>query len=108
MIRYLLRLLAMIALAVAVILAVVDATRSVAESQLVMTPLAQSWSELSPNSIAAFRAWVEAKLHPAVWDPVLAAVVALPGFAVFGLIALLLYALGRRPQRRPRRLTARI
>lgn len=108
MIRYLLRLIAMIALALAVILAVVDATRTVAESQLVMTPLAQSWSDLSPQSIAGFRAWVEGTLHPAVWDPVLVAVLALPGFAVFGIIAFLFYALGRRPQRRPRRLSARI
>ena len=39
-------------------------------------------------------------LHPALWDPAAISILKLPGFVVFGLIALLLYAVGRRPQRR--------
>ena len=43
MFRFLFRLLASLALAVAVIMAVLDVTRTIAASHLVLTPLGASW-----------------------------------------------------------------
>ena len=43
MLRFIFRLAAMVALSISVIMAVIDATRSVAASALVMTPLNASW-----------------------------------------------------------------
>ena len=40
------------------------------------------------------------KAHPLVWDPVIVFILNQPGFAVFGVLAFLLYAIGRRPERR--------
>ena len=100
MIRFLFRLLATVALAVAVIMAVLDATRSVAAGSVVTTPLGTSWLTVSPATLESTQAAVETWLHPALWDPAAIFILKLPGFVVFGLIALLLYAVGRRRQRR--------
>ena len=100
MFRFLFRLLAMIALSVAIIMAVLDATRTIAASRLVLTPLNTSWLTVSPDTLAALHAFVADKLHPLVWDPGIVFVLNQPGFAVFGVLAFLLYAIGRRPERR--------
>lgn len=99
MIRFLLRLLATLALAVAVVMAVLDATRSIAISTPTLTPLIESWQSASPDTLAALRAFVEGRLGEAAWDPALVSVLSLPGFAVFAGLALVLYMLGHRPER---------
>jgi predicted xylose isomerase-like sugar epimerase len=100
MLRFLFRLAAMVALSVAVIMAVLDATRSVAASALVMTPLNSSWLAVSPDTRAAFETFVRAKASPIVWDAGIAWVLAQPGFAVFAVAALLFHAIGYRRRRR--------
>lgn len=100
MIRALLRLLAMLALAVSVIMAVLDATRTVAAQTLVMTPLMDSWQATFPDGLASLQAFIEQKLAGFLWDPVVTSLLALPGFLVMGLIGFALYALGRKPERR--------
>lgn len=107
MIRFVFRLAALVALAVAVVLAVIDATRSIAASAWVLTPLAESWAAVAPDSLDLARARGEAYLPGVLWDPAATAVLAAPGFVVFAGLALLLYAVGRRPERRRRRIAAR-
>jgi hypothetical protein len=99
MIRFLFRLAATVVLAVAVVMAVIDATRSVATGAIVMTPLGASWRSVSPDTLERAHDSIAALL-PALWDPVTVTVLEAPGFAVFALLALLLYAIGRRPARR--------
>lgn len=98
MFRFLFRLAAMISLAVAVIMAVLDTTRTVAASKLVLTPLKTSWLAASPDTLGAFEAFVRDKAGPALWDMAVTPVLDLPGFAVFAALALLLYAVGYRQQ----------
>ena len=100
MLRLLFRLAAMISLSVAVIMAVLDTTRSVAASALVMTPLKTSWLAVSPDTLAATEVFVREKIHPMAWDGAIAWILNLPGFAVFCGLALILYAIGYKPQRR--------
>ena len=100
MIRFFFRLLATVALAITVIMAVLDATRSVAGQDLVLTPLRTSWSAVSPDTLAAVEEIVRTNVHPLAWDPGALWVLHLPGFVVFAVLAFLLYAIGRRPQRR--------
>jgi hypothetical protein len=100
MIRFLFRLLAMIALSVAAIMAVLDATRTIAASTLVMTPLGESWAAGLPDLLALAEQNVRHYIHPLAWDPVVLFILKLPGFAVFGTLALLFYAIGRKPERR--------
>ncbi|NGO55194.1 hypothetical protein [Allomesorhizobium camelthorni] len=104
MLRLLFRLLAMLALAVAVIMAVLDATRTIAAEQLVLTPLATSWITVSPDTLETARSFVQSRMHPLFWDPVLVRILNLPGFVVFAALAFLFYAIGRKPRRRVGRL----
>lgn len=103
MIRFFFRLMSTLALAAAVILAVLDATRTLAASGLVMTPLRVSWTAASPDTMERAQAFVVENIHPLVWDPLITLVLALPGFVVFGLVSLGLYAIGRKPASRGER-----
>lgn len=100
MIRFLFRLMATFSLAVAVIMAVLDVTRTIAASRLVLTPLGESWMSVSPSTFEQTQTFILEKGHPLIWNPVMVFILGQPGFAVFGLLALLLYAIGHRPQRR--------
>jgi hypothetical protein len=99
MFRFLFRVLATFALAIAVIMAVLDVTRTIAASALVLTPLGDSWRSVSPTTLEAMQAFVIERAHPLVWNPVMVFILGQPGFAVFGVLAFLLYAIGRKPER---------
>lgn len=100
MIRFLFRLLASVALAVGVIMAVIDTTRTVAAGRLVTTPLSASVEGVWPGTLEALRTFLTTSIHTFAWNPVTTFVIAQPGFVVLGVLAFLLYAVGRRPQRR--------
>ena len=100
MIRFIFRILATFALAVAVVMAVVDATRSIAASQWVATPLSQSWNEVAPQSFEAAAEFTRDMMVAELWDPVALTLLSLPGFVLFLFLALLFYLIGRRPERR--------
>ena len=93
----------MIALAIAVIMAVLDATRTVAASRLVLTPLEASWRSVSPGTLAAAEQFVRMKVQPLLWDTVIDWILRQPGFAVFAVMAPLLYMTGYKPPRREKR-----
>ncbi|PAP98886.1 hypothetical protein LRP31_11270 [Mesorhizobium mediterraneum] len=99
MFRFLFRLAAMVALSVSVIMAVLDTTRSVAASALVMTPLNTSWLAVSPDTRSAFESFVRDKVSPLLWDGAVAWVLNQPGFAVFAVLAFILYMIGYRRKR---------
>ena len=99
MIRFVFRLLATISLALAVILAVLDATRSVAMSRLVLTPLGETWKTFSPATLDGLRTTVEGR-WPFLWDTVAIWLLSAPGSILFAVLALLLYVVGHRPERR--------
>ncbi|CAH2400660.1 hypothetical protein [Mesorhizobium escarrei] len=99
MFRFVFRLAAMVALSISVIMAVVDATRSVAASALVMTPLNTSWLAASPDTRSAFESFVRDRLGPLLWDGAIAWVLNQPGFAVFAGLAFIFYMIGHRRER---------
>lgn len=96
------RLLAMICLCVAVIMAVQDGARSVAASAVTLKPLGISWYEISPDTLNLSQAVIQRFLLPAIWDPFMIWVLNQPGFAVMGILALLLYVAGHKRRRRGR------
>ncbi|WP_367716425.1 hypothetical protein AB2N04_19505 [Nitratireductor sp. GISD-1A_MAKvit] len=100
MFRVIFRALAFFSLAVAVIMAVIDATRSIAASALTFTPLRESWSSVSPETLNQFQMLIQQHTLPMLWDPVLVSVLNMPGWAVFAALAVLFLALGHR-RRRP-------
>lgn len=100
MLKPLLRLLALFALAMALITAVLDLTRSIADSTLVMTPLGVDWQERFPNALNAAHDTVQQFIHPVLWDPVVITILRAPTWFVFGVIWLLLSLLGRQRKSR--------
>lgn len=102
MVRFIFRLLAAVSLAVAVIMAVMDATRSIAISKFDPTPLGGTWFEYAPSSLDALKSTLM-QSAPFLWDPAMLALLKVPGFVIFAALALLLYAIGHRPQPAARR-----
>lgn len=100
MVRFVIRFFALACLAVACIMGVLDLARSLAANRAVLTPLAKSWSETLPATLAALEQAVRGNAPSFVWDSAFAPVLDLPGFAVFAVLALLFYVLGYRPPRR--------
>ena len=99
MFRAILRLFSLVALAVAVILAVLDATRSIAAGEITLTPVGTSWAALSPSSLEALERAITANLPFFIWDPLTTGLLRQPGFVVLAVLALLLALAGRRRQR---------
>jgi hypothetical protein len=84
-------------LLLAMVAAVVDATKSLAGGgQLVVTSLAEQWAALSPTSLGAAKAAVETYVGPFLWTPAITTILELPTWLVFGLLGVALYWLGRK------------
>lgn len=97
MIRFFFRLLATLILAGAVVMAVLDATRTIAAGALVMTPLGESWGATFPASLASLQSLLQTKASW-LWDPALTTILKLPGFAMLAALAFLFYAVGHKPE----------
>jgi hypothetical protein len=95
MIRALFRFVGIWVLAGAVVAAVVDGTRSIADSTLVVTPLGQTWFQLHSASLNTLQAVIERYVAPALWDPVVLGVLQLPTALVGAALALVLLLIGR-------------
>ncbi len=107
LLRLICRLLAYICLSLAIITAVLDAARSVGASNLVITPLRDSWQSVSATSFALVETSIKTHLYDIFWDPLMLWLLEAPTFIVFALLALLLYAIGYRRAVRTGRFAAR-
>ncbi|HEY8566161.1 MAG TPA: PetM family of cytochrome b6f complex subunit 7 [Beijerinckiaceae bacterium] len=96
MIRALARFFGLLLVAAGFVGVVVDGTRSIANGELAYLPLGDLAMRLFPKGFAAIEPAVT-RIHPALWDPVLADAFLVPA-SLLGLgLGLLLIWLGRRP-----------
>lgn len=102
-IRLLLRIVATLLLAAAVVLAVVDATRSIAAEALVTTTLGETWEQTFPDLLAEAASSVGGMGLPFA-EALFEGLLSLPVVAVLAILALLFYIMGRKPTRRAGRL----
>jgi hypothetical protein len=93
--RLLLRIVGTVLIAIAVILVIIDGTRSLAASGLVYTPLGDTWTSIHPASLAAVREFLGTRLFGPLLEPLVTAVLGLPGWAVIGAPGVLLAWAGR-------------
>ncbi|MBZ0161317.1 MAG: hypothetical protein K8H74_01245 [Notoacmeibacter sp.] len=100
MIRFFLRFCSLSFLAIACIMAVLDASRSIAASAPVTTPLGDAWYSVSPQTLDLARSTILEYALPALWDPVTLWILSLPGFAVFAALSLLFFVIAYKPRRR--------
>src|SRR5262245_11084794 len=95
-----LRFLGGLFLLVATISLVADGTRALAgPTEALFTPLAQHWADVAPKSLVSVQTAVKTSLHPIVWDAVIRRLLALPIWAMFGGVGLLLAFAGRQRRR---------
>lgn len=101
MFRFIFRTISVFCLAIAVMFVVIDATRSVGVSQIVWTPLAESWVQFLPNTLDAFSTWLAQRVHPILNDPILVTLLGWPTSVVFAGLSALFYLLGHKRRPRP-------
>ncbi len=93
--RLLLRLLGTWLLGVALLLLIIDGTRSLGANQLLFTSLAENWTWLNAESLAAVREFLAGRFYGMVLEPVSQAILSMPGWAVMAVPGALLAWAGR-------------
>ncbi len=97
MIRFALRFIGFWFLAAALVALVIDGTRSIADSALVTTSIAEYLVQYSPTTLQRLEFGVQNNLgSPLLWDYVFVPLLGWPAFVLLGLIGILLTLFGRR------------
>lgn len=97
--KLLFRLLALISLSIAVISAVVDASRSLAASTLTLTPLLKGWSDFAPASLSWLQVHIQQYLPVFMWDPVMISALNMPVEVILSALAIVFYSVGAKRHR---------
>jgi hypothetical protein len=96
MIRFLLRSLGLLLLALAFIFVIYDGMKSIADRAFHATPLNQFWIEIHNRSLQTFQANATKWLGDSVWKFGILPVLDQPAAAIFAVLGALLIVLGRR------------
>ncbi|MBZ8133668.1 hypothetical protein [Afifella sp. IM 167] len=99
MIRFILRFLAVWLTAAGLVMVVIDGTKSIAESRLVFTPLAETWADWAAASLESVRQAIADSPSAWAWGDLARFLLSAPTFAILLVLAGLLFWLGR-PRRR--------
>lgn len=97
--RLLLRFLGTWLIALALVLLVIDGTKSLGANALVLTSLADLWTQLHPASLASVQEFFDSRFFEDLLDAALTALLGYPAFAVIGIPGIVLALLGRKPRR---------
>jgi hypothetical protein len=97
--RLILRVAGTWLIGLALVLLVVDGTRTLGANDAVFTSLGQLWTQLNPSSLMAVQEFFESRFFAALLDATFKVILTYPAFAVIGLPGLLLALLGRKPRR---------
>ncbi|OYX11887.1 MAG: hypothetical protein B7Z15_10965 [Rhizobiales bacterium 32-66-8] len=95
MIRFLFRFLGFWILAGGFVALVVDGTRSIAASSLVLTSARSAWASVAAGSLTQMQTQVAA-IAPWAWSDLLGPALDIPLFAVLAVVGLVFLAVGRR------------
>lgn len=96
MIRFLFRFLGLLCLAAAFILVIYDGMKSIAGNALYFTDVRALWDIVNAASLQNLKPAIETKVGPWAWDPVFVTALTWPGWAVLGVLGILLIILGRK------------
>jgi hypothetical protein len=94
--RLFLRPLAVICLLIASIALASDLTKTTTSSGLRMTPAAEHWRSLAPQSLANTQAFVQRTTHKLVWTAAVSPVLHVPTWLFFGVAGVLAAVITRR------------
>jgi hypothetical protein len=93
--RVFLRVLGTWLLGVALILLIIDGTKSLGANQLMFTSLAEDWTWVHATSLAAVREFIAGRFFGLVLEPTTEFILASPGWAVLAVPGALLAWAGR-------------
>ena len=93
--RLVLRVIGTWLLGLALIVLVVDGTKSLGANQLILTPTGVLWRSLHEQSLEQVTAFFSSRLFASLLENVFAAVLSYPAFAVIGVPGIALALLGR-------------
>jgi hypothetical protein len=95
MIRFLLRFLGLLSLALGFIFLVYDGTKSIADQRLYISRVVDAWAIVSEGSLAQLQPSLQ-RLMPALWDPVAVTILDTPVALVLALLGAVFLLLGRK------------
>ena len=93
--RLLLRVLGTLLIACAVILLIIDGTKSLGANALVFTSLSDTWTQIHADSLAAVKQFLKTRFFGPLLETIVTAILSFPGWAVIGVPGLLLAWAGR-------------
>jgi len=96
MIRFLLRLIGLLLLALAFIFAIYDGIRSISGGGILFTALSYFWSATHERSQQAFQAVIEKFAGAETWQIGIAPILEQPASLVAGVLGIIFIVLGRR------------
>lgn len=97
--RLILRIAGTWLIGLALVLLVIDGTRSLGANAIMFTSLADAWTSVHEPSLAAMRSFFDSRFFADLLERTLDAVLTYPAFAVFGLPGIVLALAGRTPRR---------
>ena len=95
MIRFLLRFLGLLLLALAFIFVIYDGMKSIADRTFKVTAAVQFWTDLHDSSLQAAQASVE-RMSATLWNLAIGPILNQPAAAIFAVLGALLIVLGRK------------
>src|SRR6185436_2253304 len=96
MIRFLLRFVGLLLLALGFIFLVYDGIRSISDGSILLTRTNEVWIVVHDRSLASFQALIERKLGVDIWQTVLAPLLQQPASALCCILGLIVIVLGRK------------
>lgn len=96
MIRFLLRFIGLLLLALAFIFVVYDGIRTISDGTLLITKTSVLWNTIHDGSLRMLQTLVEQKLGPEAWQVGVAPILDQPASAVFCVLGVVLIILGRK------------
>jgi len=100
--KFIFRVIGLWLIAAAIVALVVDGTKSIAASKLVITPLGFTLDWMAHDLLIGLKSVIQNHIHPTLWDPVLQTVLLWPTWAVVAVLGLIFYLIGRRRKARKR------
>lgn len=97
--RIALRIVGTWLIGLALVLLVIDGTKSLAANAVVMTSLGDIWLQIHAQSLDGVREFFHSRFFASLLDQVFDALLTYPAFAVIGVPGILLTLLGRKPRR---------
>ncbi len=96
MIRFVLRFIGLLLLALAFIFVIYDGMKSIADHMFYATKVSQFWLDIHASSLQVLQAAVERNVSAGVWTLVVQPVLEQPAALVFGILGIVLIVLGRK------------